>query len=274
MPVKTGRRCGALPGCKFNDTTSALCNGSTSNGVISGGNITTIEMQRRCAADSNCAGFGRCATHDIYQPLFSPFYNISYEGGDPTCQTWTRQTGPAPPPPPPPPLCLATDRDGLTVRVEPCETDPVGCHVSRCTDSARVRQLWYASRSEQLLSSWAGPGTNDLPRCLATMPNHNPPQPPVPPPVVDPRLPLQVWAGLLSHNRTAVVLSNASPNASTITADWEIIGLKAGTKVSIRDAILHTENGTSTGPSLSAVVGSHDVVVLLLTSLPPDASTM
>ena len=271
MPAKTGRRCGLLPVCKFNDTSSVLCNGSTASGVIRGTNIS--DMQWRCAADTTCAGFGRCASHDIYNPLFSPFWNVSYEGGDVTCQTWIRQTGPAPPPPPTPYLCLATDRDGLTLRVEPCETDPEGCHVSRCTDSDRVRQLWYVSRSGQLLSSWAGPGTNDLPRCLATAPNHKPPQPPVPPPAANPGLPIQVWAGPLSGNRTAVVLSNASPNASTITAEWEMLGLASGTRVSVRDAIWHTDNGTSTGPSLSAMVGSHDVVVLVLTSLPEQLKT-
>ena len=163
-------------------------------------NLST--MVSRCAADGTCAGFGRCASHDPDNPLFCPFWNITGEGGDVTCETWTRQAGPAPPPPPPPELCLATDKEGWSLRLEPCETDPSGCHIERCSDSARVRQLWYASRAEQLLSSWAGPGTNDLPRCLATAPNLSPPKPPVPPPTVDAHLPLQVWAGPLSGGRS------------------------------------------------------------------------
>ena len=43
------------------------------------------------------------------------------------------------------------------------------------------------------------------------------------------------------------------------------MGLGAGAKVSVRDAIRHTDDGTSSGPSLSAVVDSHDVAVFVLT---------
>jgi hypothetical protein len=35
--------------------------------------------------------------------------------------------------------------------------------------------------------------------------------------------------------------------------------------MSVRDAIRHTDGGTSRGPSLSAVVDSHDVEVFVLT---------
>ena len=178
---------------------------------------------------------------------------------------------PSPPPPrtvnprpPPSSRCLATTKDGTSLQLEPCATDPLGCHAARCFESVRGRQLWYSARDAQLLSSWAGAGTNDLPRCLATAPNLHPPPPPLAPPDVSASLPLQVWAAPLSGGRVAVVLLNAAAVASVVTADWASIGLAPGTQVKIRDAVQHTDNGTSSGPTLSATVASHDVVVLVL----------
>ena len=49
--------------------------------------------------------------------------------------------------------CLATD--GTTLILEPCAVEPPLCFRSRCTNSPRVRQLWYMPRtSDQLLSSF------------------------------------------------------------------------------------------------------------------------
>jgi hypothetical protein len=56
-------------------------------------------------------------------------------------------------------------------------------------------------------------------------------------------------------------------NASIVTMEWSMVGLHVGEKVGVRDAIRHTDNCTSTGPSLSAIVQSHDVVVLVLTKI-------
>ena len=261
MDQKTGRRCGLnSPG---NDTSSALCHDANpKSGVIAGINLTV--MQQRCAADSTCVGFGRCSDKNIDAPLFTPMANISSRGGDLSCQTWLRKVGSPPPPPAPSPLCLATSNDGSQLQLEPCVQDPLGCHTVRCTQSVRVRQLWYAARSGQLLSSWAGRGTNDLPRCLSTTANAQPPSPPRSPPDVNPALPLQVWAAPLSGGRVAVVLLNAAATAAVVTADWASIGLALGTRVKIRDAIHHTDNGTSCGPQISATVSSHDAVVYVL----------
>ena len=62
----------------------------------------------------------------------------------------------------------------------------------------------------------------------------------------------------------AVVLLNAAATAAVVTAGWVSIGLAAGTQVKTRDAIHHTDNGTSCGPHISAMVSSHDVVVYVL----------
>ena len=48
------------------------------------------------------------------------------------------------------------------------------------------------------------------------------------------------------------------------TQDPSTNHLLSRTQVSIRDTIQHTDNGTSTGPHVSAEVASHDVVVLVL----------
>ncbi|KAE9612034.1 Alpha-galactosidase [Lupinus albus] len=46
---------------------------------------------------------------------------------------------------------------------------------------------------------------------------------------------LEVWAGSLSGNKTAVILWNRSSSNATVTASWSDIGLKLGTKVDARD---------------------------------------
>lgn len=46
---------------------------------------------------------------------------------------------------------------------------------------------------------------------------------------------MQVWAGPISNNRTAVVLWNKGPSSATVTAYWSDIGLNPTTVVSAHD---------------------------------------
>lgn len=48
--------------------------------------------------------------------------------------------------------CLATD--GVGVGLAPCVQEPSVCNHTRCTNSVRVGQLWYASRQGQLISTF------------------------------------------------------------------------------------------------------------------------
>ena len=66
----------------------------------------------------------------------------------------------------------------------------------------------------------APPALINVPLCLATAPNADPPQPPIPPKWVE-NLPLKVWGAKLSGGRVAVVLSNGDNNATQeMTAMW------------------------------------------------------
>merc|ERR1712187_527041 len=109
-------------------------------------------------------------------------------------------------------MCLATD--GTKLFTETCLDEPAECSSKRCANSVRVRQLWFMTKDGQLISSFTdqhippvptasrnGPALINVPKCLATVPNASPPQPPEPPPSVDSTLPLQVWAGKLSGGR-------------------------------------------------------------------------
>jgi len=75
---------------------------------------------------------------------------------------------------------------------------------------------------------------------------------------------LQVWSGSISKNRCAVVLFNRADTESQITANWEKIGLTAGTSASVRDLWTHKEVGTFTD-TYAAKVPSHGVVMLTVT---------
>lgn len=164
--------------------------------------------------------------------------------------------------------------------LEECLSEPQICSTMRCTNSVRVRQLWYFSKTAQVISSFtdtsipplgpsrtrelaAAAGLINVPKCLASRANTAPPQPPKPPPAVDITLPLQVWAAPLAAG-VAVVLVNADEIPANISAEWLDLGLPEGVRVRVRDAICHSDNGTSTGP-LVAKVMPHDVVVVVLT---------
>jgi len=182
--------------------------------------------------------------------------------------------------------------------VEDCAVEPAVCKTSRCTDSKRVRQLWYFSKSSgQLLSSFtdtavppvvvkdssggdsggdsarsrrraaaAAVGIINQPKCLSSSPNTSPPPPPPAPADVDASLPLQVWAGKLTKGRVAVILSNAGSESATVTANWGAIGLTKGAKYTARDAVHHkSAAGGPFSDTISATVASHDVVVYVLT---------
>ncbi|KAL9224371.1 hypothetical protein vseg_000408 [Gypsophila vaccaria] len=75
---------------------------------------------------------------------------------------------------------------------------------------------------------------------------------------------LEVWAGPLTKNRTAVILWNRSSVTSNITAYWADIGLNPNTEVNARELWTHsTVSGVR--DKLSAQVDKHDVKMYILT---------
>ncbi|ONK56614.1 uncharacterized protein A4U43_C10F10750 [Asparagus officinalis] len=66
---------------------------------------------------------------------------------------------------------------------------------------------------------------------------------------------LEVWAGPLSGGRVAVVLWNRRGSETSITANFEDIGLKSSDAVEVRDLWEHST--TSVQSQISAMVGSH-----------------
>lgn len=46
---------------------------------------------------------------------------------------------------------------------------------------------------------------------------------------------MQIWAGPLEKNKTALVLWNRGPSKATVTANWSDIGLGSATVVKARD---------------------------------------
>lgn len=267
MPGQGNRRCGTCCGAK--DTESAMCSNTTYDGKLY---VKEEEIRKRCAADSSCVGYALDTTEGGY---FRPVTKISsIDGSDSKWKTWEKSTTP-PTPPPKGKLCLATD--GTKLFTETCLDEPAECSSKRCANSVRVRQLWFTTQEGQLISSFTdhhippvplasrdAPGLINVPKCLATGPNANPPQPPVPPPSVRASLPLQVWAGKLSGGRVAVILVNADKSTAKVTANWEDVFLKKGTSVHVRDAVTHKDLGNAVD-SVSANVPSHDVAVLVLT---------
>ena len=86
---------------------------------------------------------------------------------------------------------------------------------------------------------------------------------------------METWATKLSGGRVVVALVNAFSfkrrgqpgwyeGPVNITANWGDIWLTAGQRMHVRDAIGHKDLGAAAG-SVSAVVGLHDVAVLVLT---------
>ncbi|KAK7269013.1 hypothetical protein RIF29_21728 [Crotalaria pallida] len=75
---------------------------------------------------------------------------------------------------------------------------------------------------------------------------------------------LEVWAGPLSGNRTAVILWNRSSSNATVTASWSDIGLEPGTKVDARDLWEHSTQSSISG-EISAKLDSHACKMFVLT---------
>lgn len=75
---------------------------------------------------------------------------------------------------------------------------------------------------------------------------------------------LEVWAGPLRHNRTAVVLWNRSPSTATITAYWSDIGLNPTTVVNARDLWTHSTQ-SAVKEKISANIESHSCKMYVLT---------
>ncbi|WCJ29155.1 Alpha-galactosidase [Euphorbia peplus] len=76
----------------------------------------------------------------------------------------------------------------------------------------------------------------------------------------------EVWAGLLSHRKIAIVLWNKGSSKATITAYWSDIGLNSTTTVHVRDLWAHSNEGSVKG-KISADLDSHACKMLVLTPL-------
>ncbi|WCJ29153.1 Alpha-galactosidase [Euphorbia peplus] len=76
----------------------------------------------------------------------------------------------------------------------------------------------------------------------------------------------EVWAGLLSHRKIAIVLWNKGSSKATVTAYWSDIGLNSTTTVHVRDLWAHSNEGSVKG-KISADLDSHACKMLVLTSL-------
>ncbi|KAF9619869.1 hypothetical protein IFM89_009651 [Coptis chinensis] len=75
----------------------------------------------------------------------------------------------------------------------------------------------------------------------------------------------QVWAGPLSGNRLGVALWNRCPQAVTITAKWETLGLHPATNVSVRDLWEHNMVSRNVAAAFSVKVDSHDCKLYIFT---------
>jgi alpha-galactosidase len=75
---------------------------------------------------------------------------------------------------------------------------------------------------------------------------------------------VEVWAGDLHGGDVAIVLLNRSSQPQQITANFEEFGMTTTSSAKIRDLWAHLDLGIYNG-SVSATVGSHDVVALRLT---------
>lgn len=75
----------------------------------------------------------------------------------------------------------------------------------------------------------------------------------------------EVWAGPLYGNRLAVALWNRCPEAATITAHWNEIGLEPTTSVSVRDLWKHEVVSENAEGSFGAQVNSHGCELYIFT---------
>eukprot|EP01051_Picozoa_sp_SAG22_P013507 SAG22_NODE_1521_length_4236_cov_6.669567_1_plen_151_part_10 len=98
LPDLQNRRCGV--GCGANDTSSAMCRGSTPDGRLT---ITLAEVEARCAADTSCIGFGQIGG-SYFRPIT---HYTSLDNSKPgQWKTWQKhgyKPPPGPPAPGPPP---------------------------------------------------------------------------------------------------------------------------------------------------------------------------
>ncbi|KAA0067530.1 alpha-galactosidase 3 isoform X1 [Cucumis melo var. makuwa] len=83
-----------------------------------------------------------------------------------------------------------------------------------------------------------------------------------------------VWAGPLSGSRLAVVLWNRCSVASTITTDWNVLGLKPNTSVSVRDLWLHEDVEGDAVSSFGAEVDPHDCKMFIFTPVATSRAEM
>lgn len=75
---------------------------------------------------------------------------------------------------------------------------------------------------------------------------------------------LEIWAGPLEKNKTALVLWNRGPSKATVTANWSDIGLGSATVVKARDLWEHSTQSSVKG-QLSANLGPHACKMYVLT---------
>lgn len=187
--------------------------------------VSLSEIEGRCSADGPKCSGFAQDTGDG-KPYFRPLMGKLSIHSDPKWSTWTK--GPPPPMPkpgPPPPPPIPGD--------------------------------WF----DQV----------DPPFCLATEPSTSPPKEPAKPPEITADLSckadsatLLVFAGPLSAGKIAVGLANKCTGNHTITATFLDIGAKPGTEYMVRDAIAHKDLPDATS-TVSAIVGEHDISVLVLT---------
>ncbi len=72
-----------------------------------------------------------------------------------------------------------------------------------------------------------------------------------------------MWGGALSApGKAVVVLFNKSPEAGTLTASWDLVGLRAGAALPVRDVYAKADLGAAA--SLSAEVQPHGVRVFVV----------
>ena len=78
----------------------------------------------------------------------------------------------------------------------------------------------------------------------------------------------EVWAKTLADGSVAVLLINSSPGSHgsniTVTATWQQVGLKAGSKAEVRDLWARHDLGVADA-QVSASLSHHDCTMLKLT---------
>lgn len=78
---------------------------------------------------------------------------------------------------------------------------------------------------------------------------------------------LEIWSVPLANDSLAVVLANKGPIPSKMTATWEMLGLKSNIPYKVRDLWKHVDFPVPVTGETSSIVGSHDVVMLILSKI-------